>query len=96
MANSIRKPTLFQSFIPILFLILFLVLNVYFFGEDTLSGANQIALLLAASIGGIVAVSLGHKWGSVRRQIVKSISSAMPSLLILLLIGSLAGTWLLS
>jgi NhaC family Na+:H+ antiporter len=96
MANSIRKPTLFQSFIPILFLILFLVLNVYFFGEDTLSGANQIALLLAASIGGIVAVSLGHKWGSVRRQIVKSISSAMPSMLILLLIGSLAGTWLLS
>jgi NhaC family Na+:H+ antiporter len=72
------------------------VLNVYFFGEDTLSGANQIALLLAASIGGIVAVSLGHTWESVKKQIVKSISSAMPSMLILLLIGSLAGTWLLS
>lgn len=96
MAKDIRKPNLLQAFIPILFLILFLVLNVYFFGEDTLSGANQIALLLAATIGGIVAIYLGHDWYEVRKQVVKSISSAMPSMLILLLIGSLAGTWLLS
>ena len=96
MTNRIRKPNLFQAFIPILFLIFFLVLNVYFFGDDTLSGANQIALLLSATIGAIIAVSLGHKWLSIRKQIVKSISSAMPSILILLLIGSLAGTWLLS
>ena len=96
MTDRIKKPSIFQAFIPILFLIFFLVLNVYFFGEDTLSGANQIALLLAATIGAIIAVSLGLKWIDVRNQIVKSISSAMPSMLILLLIGSLAGTWLLS
>ncbi len=96
MTKEIRTPNLFQAFIPILFLITFLVLNVYFFGEDTLSGANQIALLLAATIGGIVAIYLGHNWYDVRKQVVKSISSAMPSMLILLLIGSLAGTWLLS
>jgi Na+:H+ antiporter, NhaC family len=96
MTASIRKPNLLQSFIPIFFLIFFLVLNVSFFKEDTLSGANQIALLLAATVGGIVAVFLGHDWYDVRSQVVKSISSAMPSMLILLLIGSLAGTWLLS
>ncbi len=96
MAKEIRKPNIFQAFIPILFLIVFLILNVYFFGEDTLQGANQIALLLAATVGGIVAVFLGHNWYDVRKQVVKSISSAMPSMLILLLIGSLAGTWLLS
>lgn len=96
MTVTVRKPNLFQAFIPILFLVLFLVLNVYYFGDDTLSGANQIALLLAASIGSIVAIRLGHSWPSIRKQIVKSISSAMPSMLILLLIGSLAGTWLLS
>ncbi|MFA5649234.1 MAG: Na+/H+ antiporter NhaC [Bacteroidales bacterium] len=96
MTNRISKPNLFQAFIPILFLIIFLVLNVYFFGNDTLSGANQIALLLAATIAAIIAVSLGHKWFSIRKQIVRSISSAMPSMIILLLIGSLAGTWLLS
>ncbi len=96
MSKKIKNPTLFQSFIPIFFLIVFLTLNVYFFGEDTLSGANQFALILAATVGGIIAVSLGHKWLDVRAKVVKSISSAMPSMLILLLIGSLAGIWLLS
>jgi len=96
MKHQIVKPNLFQSFIPIFFLIIFLSLNVYFFGENTLSGANQIALLLAATIGGIIAVFLGHNWYYVRKKIVSTISSAMPSILILLLIGSLAGTWLLS
>ena len=96
MTSRIKKPSLLQAFTPILFLIVFLVLNVYFFGEDTLSGANQIALLLAATVGSVVAVFLGHNWYDVRKQVVKSISSAMPSMLILLLIGSLAGTWLLS
>lgn len=94
--TSPKRPTLLQAFTPIFFLIIFLVLNVYFFGEDTLSGANQIALLLAATVGSIVAVTLGHNWVDVRKQVVSSISSAMPSILILLLIGSLAGTWLLS
>ncbi len=94
--TSTKRPTLLQAFTPIFFLIIFLVLNVYFFGEDTLSGANQIALLLAATVGSIVAVTLGNNWVDVRKQVVKSISSAMPSILILLLIGSLAGTWLLS
>ncbi len=96
MQGKIKQPTLFQAFIPIFFLIIFLSLNVYFFGENTLSGANQIALLLAAAIGGVIAIFLGHKWLDVRKKIVSTISSAMPSILILLLIGSLAGTWLLS
>jgi len=96
MSPATKKPTLLQAFIPIFFLVIFLVLNVYFFGDDTLSGANQIALLLAASIAGIIATLLGLKWKSILESIVKSISSAMPAILILLLIGSLAGTWLLS
>ena len=92
----IKRPTLLQAFIPIVCLICLLSLNVTIFGEDTLSGANQIALLLAATIAGIIAIRLRLKWSDILDQIVKSIGSAMPSILILLLIGSLAGTWLLS
>lgn len=91
-----REPGLFQSLIPLICLIGLLALNVVLFGDDTLSGANQIVLLLSASVAAIIAVSLGHSWKNIRVSIVKSISSAMPSILILLLIGSLAGTWLLS
>nr|MDA3822474.1 Na+/H+ antiporter NhaC [Bacteroidales bacterium] len=62
----------------------------------TLDGANQFALILAASVAGIIAISLGNKWPFIRDSIVKSISSAMPSILILLMIGALAGTWMIS
>ncbi|GAB1450087.1 Na+/H+ antiporter NhaC family protein [Draconibacterium sp.] len=39
---------------------------------------------------------LGYRWESVRAKVVTTIGSAMPSILILLLIGSLAGTWMIS
>ena len=96
MSDDIKKPSLIQAFIPIVFLIFFLTLNVLFFGDDTLSGANQMALIFASAIAGLIASRLGLEWKSIRKSIVKSINSAMPSILILFLIGSLAGTWMIS
>ena len=94
--NSIRNPSLIHALIPLALLIFLLSLNVYLFGDDALFGPNQLALLLSAAAGGIIAIRLGHGWFTIRERIVKSIGSAMPSMIILLLIGSLAGTWLLS
>lgn len=91
-----REPTLFEAFIPVIFLILLLSVNVSIFGDAALDGSNQIVLILSASVASLVAVRLGYKWHEIRDGIVKSISSAMSSMLILLLIGSLAGTWMLS
>ncbi len=91
-----KEATLLQAFIPIIFLIILLSLNVYYFGDDTLSGANQIALTTAAAIAALVAMRLNVSWTHVRKRIVHSISTAMPSTLILFLIGSLSGTWMLS
>ncbi len=96
MSKSIRNPTILHALIPLVLLIFLLSINVYLFGDDALFGPNQLALLLSAAAGGIIAVKLGHNWFSIRERIVKSIGSAMPSMIILLLIGSLAGTWLLS
>ncbi|MFP4488232.1 MAG: Na+/H+ antiporter NhaC [Bacteroidales bacterium] len=96
MTKETREPRLIEALIPIMLLIILLTLNVRFFGDDTLSGANQIALILSAAVAGLIAVRLGHKWKSVRKSIVDSIGSAMPSILILFLIGSLAGTWMIS
>lgn len=91
-----RQPTLLEAIIPVIFLIILLSINVGIFGDDALSGSNQIVLILSAAVAALVAGRLGYKWGEIQDGIVKSISSAMTSLLILLLIGSLAGTWLLS
>lgn len=91
-----QKPTLFQALIPIIFLIVALFYNVLVFGDGALDGSNQIILILSGGVAAIVALRLGMKWKDIEKGIVKTISSAMASIIILLLIGSLAGTWLLS
>ncbi|MFO7617797.1 MAG: Na+/H+ antiporter NhaC family protein, partial [Bacteroidales bacterium] len=94
--SGFRSPNLLQSATPLIFLIGFLTMNVLFFRDDTLSGANQMALLLAAGICSLLAIRLGYGWNDLLGGMLNSIGSAMPAMLILLLIGSLAGTWLLS
>lgn len=96
MSYKYQKPSLFQAFIPIIFLVVALFINVRIFGDAALDGSNQIILILSAGVATLVAFKLGMKWDAIQNGIVKSISSAMASIIILLLIGSLAGTWLLS
>jgi NhaC family Na+:H+ antiporter len=96
MTYKYDRPTLLQSFIPIIFLIVALFINVRIYGDASLDGSNQIILMLSAGVASLVALGLGIKWTEIRQGIVDSISSAMSSMIILLLIGSLAGTWLLS
>ena len=91
-----RDPTIIQAVIPVAFLIIFISINVFIFGDNALDGSNQIILILSAAVAAIVACQNGYKWLDLRTGIVKSISSAMSSMLILLMIGALTGTWLLS
>ncbi len=94
--NERREPTLIESLIPVLFLIVFLAFNVYVFGDDSLSGSNQMVLIISGAFAALVAIRSGLGWKELRIGIVKTINAALPSILILLLIGSLAGTWLIS
>jgi NhaC family Na+:H+ antiporter len=91
-----KQATLLQALLPILFLIALLTTNVLVFGKDAIGGANQIVLLLSAGVAGLVAWFLGYRYDEINTSIVRSISSAMPAIIILLTIGSLSGTWLLS
>jgi NhaC family Na+:H+ antiporter len=91
-----KDPSLLQALIPVFFLIALLSINVSIFKDSALDGSNQMVLIFSAAVAAIVAVKLGYKWLELRKGIVKSISSAMSSMLILLLIGALTGTWLLS
>ena len=91
-----KRPSMFQALLPLIVLIVLLVLNVLYFGDATLDGSNQIALLLASMVGAIISLKLGVSWKKIRDHIVQTIGSSMPSILILLLIGALSGTWLIS
>lgn len=92
-----KTPKVLDALIPLGFLIALLILSIQVFGTDGLSGSSQIVLILSATVAGSIAVfRLGFSWDTLQEGIVKSISSAMSSILILFLIGALAGTWLLS
>ncbi|MDD3875113.1 MAG: Na+/H+ antiporter NhaC [Bacteroidales bacterium] len=90
------KLSFFETLIPIIFLIIALSYNVFVFKGNSLGGPNQLVLLFSAAIAALIGFRHGHKWSSIEKGVVKSISTAIPSILILLVIGSLAGTWLIS
>ena len=84
------------ALIPVLILIALLGLSVYLYGDNSLGGANQMALIVGAVIAGLVGWRLGFSWKEIEKGMVKSIKSALPAILILLMIGALSGAWLIS
>lgn len=96
MEHPHKKPGLGLSLIPILFLIILLATNVYIFSDNASYGPNQMALLFAASLAAVLSIPLKYTFEELLDGIVKSISSALGAILILLMIGALAGTWLIS
>ena len=96
MTKEIKKPSFILAMIPIVVLVGLLYFNVNIYGEDATYGSNQIALIITTLVASIIGVSLGFKWNHLEGGIVKSITSALPAILILLLIGALAGTWMIS
>lgn len=96
MIEKKQKPTLFDALLPIGILLCLLFLAVYFFGDDSSSGPNQIALMLCAGVASIVALKNGYKRHEIEEGITKGISLTLGAILILLAVGSLIGTWLLA
>jgi NhaC family Na+:H+ antiporter len=66
------------------------------FGDNTTSGSNQLTLLISAAFAAILGLFYGSNYKEMLDGAIESISSAMGALIILLLIGSLAGTWMMS
>ena len=70
--NEKRTPSLIESFLPIIFLVILLSINVSIFGNDALSGSIQIVLILSSSIAAIIAFNLGYKWIEIQNGIQKN------------------------
>ena len=85
------------SFIPFLVLIVLITCCVAVFGNATLDGASQVSLLVASA----VSVLIGHfskrlEWENLEKEITNKIASCTPAIIILLLIGAIGGTWMVS
>ncbi len=91
-----RPPKLIDALIPLAVLIPLLALSVFLFGADSSGGPNQIVLLLSAAVAAGVAIRNGHPWAEIEQAIVRGIGTAMRAILILLCVGALIGTWMMS
>jgi Na+:H+ antiporter, NhaC family len=89
-------PGLGVALLPVAVLIGLLASSVYLFGDGSSSGPNQIALILAAGFAAVLGLRLGFSWHELQEGIVHGISLSMGAVLILLVVGSLIGTWILS
>ena len=94
--SSVRQPTIWLALIPLLILLILLAGSVYVFGDNASSGPSQISLLLAAAVASVVGWYVGTSWSEVEQAMVNGISLAMKACIILLAVGSLIGSWMLS
>ena len=95
MSNQPRKPAtrpgILISLVPITILVLSLGYTVV-----VLEGPVQVPLLFATAVTAAIAVWLGNPWKEVEEGLLKGIYLALRASLILMVIGSLIGTWILS
>ena len=95
--NRASQPSVVVSLIPLAVLVAFLALAIKLFGGDAIMGASQLSLLSASAVCTAIAI-VGYrcKWQRLEDAIVTNMRSATPALIILLLIGAIAGTWMAS
>lgn len=95
-----HKSTVSQILIalsPLVALMLMLWFNVgYVFGDGALDGSNQVILMFAALIAAVIGVANGSSVDVVFDKIKSNVKDTSQAIYILILIGGLAGTWLVS
>ena len=79
-----------------MFLIFLLTYNVYVFGDDSLEGSNQFILLIGASVAVFIGFINKISFQLIIKKIGKNLYSVTGAILILLFVGGLTGTWLIS
>jgi NhaC family Na+:H+ antiporter len=94
--SSARPIPLSLAAFPVIVLVGLLSVNVYLYGDAASSGPNQIALLMAAAAAAIVGTAMKVPYREQVEGVKRSIGSALVAMLILLLIGALTGTWMIS
>lgn len=88
--------SLSAALLPLIILVILLTYNVTVFGDDALNGSNQFILLLGGVLAGLVGLRNKVTYGQMLHKVGENLQSVTGPILILLLVGALAGTWLLS
>ncbi|MCB0448386.1 MAG: sodium:proton antiporter, partial [Gelidibacter sp.] len=91
-----RELNIWEALIPVFVLVALLAYNVYTYGDEALSGSNQFILLLGAAVAAIVGFFNKVTFNQMMEEVAENVKSTSGAILILLMVGALAGTWLIS
>lgn len=95
--NTEKLPSPWVSAIPLAVLTLLLYVVIRAFGGDAINGGSQIALLSATSVCVMLAMGIYRcRWAVLEESIIDNIRASASAIVILLLIGAIAGTWMIS
>ncbi|MCH1472499.1 MAG: sodium:proton antiporter, partial [Bacteroidia bacterium] len=94
--HEFKQISLFASLIPLICLVLLLAFNVFVFGDDAINGSNQFILLIGGAVASIVGLLNSRTFKSMIDQVGENLKSVSGAILILLLVGSLSASWLIS
>lgn len=95
--TTAKTPSAWISAVPLAVLTLLLYVVIRGFGGDAINGGSQMALLSATSV--CVMLSIGFyrcKWAVLEEAIIDNIRASASAIVILLLIGAIAGSWMVS
>ena len=96
-STETKSPHPLISVIPLAVLIALIVLVIKLFPDDALSGASQVALMTATAVCVALGMSVYKmKWDVFEEKIKQTVGEAGVSILILLLIGMMSATWMIS
>ncbi|WP_195375528.1 MULTISPECIES: Na+/H+ antiporter NhaC [Parabacteroides] len=92
-----KIPSPLLSLVPILVLVSLLFVTIRTFGSDALSGGSQVVLLTATAVCCLIAMGYSKvRWKSIELAMINNISGVATALIILLIIGALSGSWMIS
>ena len=92
-----KLPHPLVALIPVVVLIGLLVVVIMLFGSDSLTGGSQIALLMGLAVCVLISMLFYHTpWKTFEKQMTRTLGDVSVTLLILLTVGMLAGSWMIS
>ncbi|MCI5083746.1 MAG: sodium:proton antiporter, partial [Saprospiraceae bacterium] len=91
-----KELNIFEALVPVIVLIVLLAYNVFIFGDNALSGSNQFILLIGGAVAAIVGFMNKVSYETMLEEVGNNFKSTAGAILILLMVGALAGSWLIS
>jgi Na+:H+ antiporter, NhaC family len=86
-----RKPYLWEALIPVVALVTFLAVGIMKY-----EASPHVPLMFAAVVAAIMGIKVGMKWDDLEKGILNTINMSMQAIIILVIIGTVIGAWMLS